>query len=717
MFLSKYGVARHIYIPIVKRAVVDFAVGADWTPATGDVKISKDGVAANVTNLPTAIAMGNGAIWDFSLTATEMQAAQIVVTVVDAATKAVEDQSFIIETHGNASAQFQVDLADSVRAGLTALPNAAAEATGGLYTRGTGAGQVNQDANGRIDANVVTAAGTAWGSGAITAASIATDAITAAKIAADAIGASELAADAVTEIQTGLSTLTAAGVRSAVGLASANLDTQLAAVQADTDDIQTRLPAALVSGRIDASVGAMAANVLTATAIAADAITDAKVASDVTIASVTGAVGSVTGNVGGDVVGMVASVTGAVGSVLGLTVSNLDATISSRASSSALATVQSDTDDIQTRLPAALVSGRIDASVGAMAANVLTATAIAADAITDAKVASDVTIASVTGAVGSVTGAVGSVTGNVTGSVGSIAAGGITAASIAADAITAAKIADGAIDAATFAAGAINAAAIATDAITAAKIAADAIGASELAADAVAEIQSGLSTHSAADVWAAATRLLTAGTNIVLAKGVGVTGFTDLSAAQVNAEADTALADYDGPTHAEMTAELATADDATLAAIAALNNLSAAQVNAEVDTALADYDGPTHAELTAELATADDATLSAIAALNDLSEADVRTAVGLASANIDTQLGDLPTSVENAAGLLDLANGIETGVTLRQAQRIQLAVASGEATGLNGPDAEYFAPDGTTSRITGTVDGGAGTRSDVVLTP
>lgn len=44
-------------------------------------------------------------------------------------------------------------------------------------------------------------------------------------------------------------------------------------------------------------------------------------------------------------------------------------------------------------------------------------------------------------------------------------------------------------------------------------------------------------------VWATASRLLTAGTNIVLAKGTGVTGFNDLSAAQVNAEADTALSD------------------------------------------------------------------------------------------------------------------------------------------------------------------------------
>jgi len=111
---------------------------------------------------------------------------------------------------------------------------------------------------------------------------------------------------------------------------------------------------------MDSSVGAMASGVLTATAIAADAITDAKVASDVTIASVTGAVGSVSGAVGsvtaavsvtgdfsatmktsigtavaasavasvtGDVGG---NVTGSVGSVAGLTASNLDATVSSR---------------------------------------------------------------------------------------------------------------------------------------------------------------------------------------------------------------------------------------------------------------------------------------------------------------------------------------------------------------------------------------------------
>jgi len=90
--------------------------------------------------------------------------------------------------------------------------------------------------------------------------------------------------------------------------AGASVSADVASIKTDTGTtIPGRLPAALVGGRMDSSVGAMAANVLTATAINADAITDAKVAADVTIASVTGAVGSVTGAVG--------SVTGAVGSV------------------------------------------------------------------------------------------------------------------------------------------------------------------------------------------------------------------------------------------------------------------------------------------------------------------------------------------------------------------------------------------------------------------
>ena len=138
--------------------------------------------------------------------------------------------------------------------------------------------------------------------------------------------------------------------------------------------------------------------------------------------------------------------------------------------------VETDTADIQSRIPAALVSGRIDSSVGAMASGVLTATAIAADAITDAKVASDVTIASVTGAVGSVTGAVGSVTGNVGGSVGSVTGNvGGSVGSVATGEISAASFAAGAITSTVIATGAVDADALTTDAVT--EIAAGILGA------------------------------------------------------------------------------------------------------------------------------------------------------------------------------------------------------------------------------------------------
>ncbi len=106
----------------------------------------------------------------------------------------------------------------------TALPNAAAEAAGGLFTRGTGAGQINQAANGQIDANTTHAAGTAWGSGAITAASIASDAITAAKVADDVS----------TEIRTKVMALTTGSGTVGSGSTTANVVASAVAVGATT---------------------------------------------------------------------------------------------------------------------------------------------------------------------------------------------------------------------------------------------------------------------------------------------------------------------------------------------------------------------------------------------------------------------------------------------------------------------------------------------------
>ena len=160
-FERKYGVATaagtHIRIPIPKAGLRDFADSGDWTPAAGDVKISKDGGSlANIGTLPTYT---NGA-WQFVFTATENQAATIEVQIVDSATKAIEDQFFIIETYGHASALHEFDrdtsiedivdlIWDEVLTGSTHnIPTSSGrrlrQLTGIVYTDGTGqAGGVN----------------------------------------------------------------------------------------------------------------------------------------------------------------------------------------------------------------------------------------------------------------------------------------------------------------------------------------------------------------------------------------------------------------------------------------------------------------------------------------------------------------------------------------------------------------------------------------------
>lgn len=138
-FLRKYATATasgtHVGIPMIKAGVQDFATGSDWTPANGDVKVSiDDGTQANITNLP---AYTNGQ-WIFQFTLAETTGKSIRVAIVDAATKAVEDQFFVIETFGHASAMFVFDFSSASV----------------LITPGTGTGQLSVSA-GIIDSNLV----------------------------------------------------------------------------------------------------------------------------------------------------------------------------------------------------------------------------------------------------------------------------------------------------------------------------------------------------------------------------------------------------------------------------------------------------------------------------------------------------------------------------------------------------------------------------------
>lgn len=123
---------------------------------------------------------------------------------------------------------------------------------------------------GRPEVNTTHAAGTAWNSGAIGAATLATDTITAAKIAADAIGASELAADAVAEIQSGLAT--AAALSTVAGY----IDTEVASIKAVTDKLDTTLQLASGSpGDYEFSADALRRTPVSSGGASAAAIADA----------------------------------------------------------------------------------------------------------------------------------------------------------------------------------------------------------------------------------------------------------------------------------------------------------------------------------------------------------------------------------------------------------------------------------------------------------
>lgn len=98
IFRRPYGQAATLDgIPLLTRGAVDYQ--ANPTLASGDAKISKDGGAeANLATLP-AVTPAGGKLVRIALSAAEMQAQRIVVTLVDQTNpKEWEDQRIIVET-------------------------------------------------------------------------------------------------------------------------------------------------------------------------------------------------------------------------------------------------------------------------------------------------------------------------------------------------------------------------------------------------------------------------------------------------------------------------------------------------------------------------------------------------------------------------------------------------------------------------------------------
>lgn len=171
--------------------------------------------------------------------------------------------------------------------------------------------------------------------------------------------------------------------------------------------------------------------------------------------------------------------------------------------------------------------------------------------------------------------------------------------------------------------GAITAGSIATGALTSAKFAANALDA----------------------VWSTATRLLTAGTNIVLAKGTGVTGFNDLDAPGVRTAVGLASANLDTQL-STLSGNDTTINGNVLAVKSKTDNLPAAPA----------------------------------------------------------AVSDIPTANANADALLDRTAGVETGLTVRQSFRLFAAVLLGKASGLGTGTAIYRDTNDTKDRINASVD-------------
>jgi len=132
--MRKYGVETVFNFAVYNPDGVD--LDTDWVPAQADCELMKnEGASTMCTNT----AADEGVTYSLTLTATEMQCAHGLIKVQDAATKVILDIVLTFDTYGDASAQHAVDFDDSVRAGLTALPNAVVDGANGLATSAGGA--------------------------------------------------------------------------------------------------------------------------------------------------------------------------------------------------------------------------------------------------------------------------------------------------------------------------------------------------------------------------------------------------------------------------------------------------------------------------------------------------------------------------------------------------------------------------------------------------
>lgn len=473
---------------------------------------------------------------------------------------------------------------------------AALDGTGGVTITAGLTGNVTGNLSGNVGGSVASVtAGVSLADGAITSAKFGAGAITASVIATNAIDADALAADAVAEIQNGLATaadlatvdtvvdailvdtaeigvagagLTALATQASVNVIDDFLDTEIAAIKAKTDNLPTS-PAneatlTTIASYLDTEVAAILAAVDTEVA-AIKTVTDA-LPNGGALTTITNNVAAILADTGTDGVVLannaltaaalatdavteiqsglatataLTALSDKVGTPVGVSVSADVAAIKAETAS-----IQSDTNDIQTQIGAAGAGLTAVAS----AANLATLTAYVDTEVAAIKAKTD-NLPTDPADASDVASSLATITSYIDTEVASILAAVDTE-------VAAIKTVTDALP---------DAGALTTISSSVASILAD------TGTDGVVVAVSSKSGYSlAADQ---------SGVTVGTVNSLGAT-----AQAQVNAQADTALADYDAPTKAELDAAQTTITNA----IAALNDLSAAEVNAEVDTALLD---------------------------------------------------------------------------------------------------------------------------------
>jgi hypothetical protein len=220
----KRGVELIFYIALRSQADIKiFQVNP--TIAAGDFTISKDGGAfANLTTLPTVTPAGGVSV-KITLSATEMTSDNVFLNCTDNAGAQWCSRAFCIPT---AARQID-DLAYPATSGRSMVVDAAGlvdATTVKLGPSGSGTAQTARDVGGNVDAAITSRMATYTQPTGFLAATFPTD------------PADQSLLIAATD-----------------------------AIIADTNDIQARLPAALVAGRLDASVGAYQAGLTAADSV------------------------------------------------------------------------------------------------------------------------------------------------------------------------------------------------------------------------------------------------------------------------------------------------------------------------------------------------------------------------------------------------------------------------------------------------------------------